>query len=227
MSIYTYKDYRKIYESYHGPIPYDETGRRYEIHHIDGNHNNNNISNLKLVTIQEHYEIHKAQGDWAACLIMSERMKISPEEKTILARAVQKRKVNAGTHHFLGGEISRKTQAKRVAEGTHNLLGGEVQGKTSRRRVADGTHNLLGPEQNLKRIADGTHNLLKRADGSSQSSDRVKDGTHPWLNGKATQKQLKDGTHASKIKVGCLGCQQILDKANYSRYHGVKCRLAY
>jgi hypothetical protein len=56
-----------------------------EIHHIDGNHSNNNITNLKLVSIQEHYDIHHAQGDWAACLLMSHRMKLTPEEKSRLA----------------------------------------------------------------------------------------------------------------------------------------------
>lgn len=50
--------YRKIYESHYGPIPIDETGRTYEIHHIDGNSENNDISNLKCVSIQEHYNIH-------------------------------------------------------------------------------------------------------------------------------------------------------------------------
>jgi len=52
------KNYRKVYESYYGAIPKDSNGRSYEIHHVDGNHDNNNISNLKLVTIEEHYNIN-------------------------------------------------------------------------------------------------------------------------------------------------------------------------
>lgn len=39
--------YRKIYENHFGPIPKDKDGRSYEIHHIDGNRKNNEISNLK------------------------------------------------------------------------------------------------------------------------------------------------------------------------------------
>lgn len=73
--------YRKIWEQHYGPIPKDEDGRTYEIHHIDGNSSNNHIDNLKCVSIQEHYEIHKKQEDWAACKIISTRMKISVEEK--------------------------------------------------------------------------------------------------------------------------------------------------
>ena len=61
MTIYTGKNYRKIYKQYYGPIPKDEFGRRYDIHHIDGNHDNCDASNLKAVTIQEHYDIHYQQ----------------------------------------------------------------------------------------------------------------------------------------------------------------------
>ena len=69
MAKYETKQHRKIYEQYHGiKIPEDM-----EIHHIDGTHTNNDISNLKLVTWQEHYNIHYSQGDWAACLLISGR----------------------------------------------------------------------------------------------------------------------------------------------------------
>lgn len=78
--------YRKIYIQHHGSIPKDETGRSYDIHHIDGDHTNNDILNLKALTIQEHYEIHNAQRDWAACLFMSKRMSKSPKEISELAR---------------------------------------------------------------------------------------------------------------------------------------------
>ena len=86
MSIYSTSDHRKIYETYVGPIPKDDEGRSYEIHHIDGNHTNNELSNLRCVSIKEHYNIHKSQGDFKACLIMSQRMKVTPEEKSYLAK---------------------------------------------------------------------------------------------------------------------------------------------
>lgn len=101
MSIYRKNTYhRKIYEDHCGPIPYDSQGRSYEIHHIDGNHNNDDISNLLCVSIQEHYNIHYSQGDYKACLIMSNRMKISPEEKSRLAKIS-----NAGKNNPMYGTI--------------------------------------------------------------------------------------------------------------------------
>jgi hypothetical protein len=45
--------YRKIYEEYHGNIP-----DGHHIHHIDGNPNNNDITNLIAVTPEEHAAIH-------------------------------------------------------------------------------------------------------------------------------------------------------------------------
>jgi len=53
--------YRKIWENIYGPIP-----KGYEIHHIDGNRMNNDIENLRCVSIEEHYEIHYKQGDYLA-----------------------------------------------------------------------------------------------------------------------------------------------------------------
>ena len=51
--------YREKWEKVNGPIPVDEHGRPYDIHHVDGNRRNNTIENLQCVSIEEHYEIHK------------------------------------------------------------------------------------------------------------------------------------------------------------------------
>jgi hypothetical protein len=90
--------YRKIWEQHYGPIPKDENGRSYEIHHIDGNRSNNHIDNLKCVSIKEHYNIHHSQKDWTACLLISERMIISTEEKSILAKNHVKKQLQQNTH---------------------------------------------------------------------------------------------------------------------------------
>ena len=144
---YKGKPHRKIYEQHYGAIPREADGRSYEIHHIDGNPENNDISNLVAVTLQEHYNIHYAQGDYGACFKMAKKLKLSPQEIA---------------------EISRKTQLKRLAEGTHNWQNSEVQAKAGRRSVAitlaNGTHNFIKHKEkrvaNMKaRVANGTHNL--------------------------------------------------------------------
>ena len=99
------RKHRLVWESVFGPIPKDEQNRSYEIHHIDGNHNNNKISNLQLVTIQEHYDIHFSQQDWNACRLIALRMNLNPSEISRLSSLAAKTRVENGTHHFLkGGE---------------------------------------------------------------------------------------------------------------------------
>ena len=66
--------YRKIWEHHNGKIPKDELGRSYEIHHVDGNRDNNNISNLLCISIEEHWQIHYNQGDYNACILIEKRL---------------------------------------------------------------------------------------------------------------------------------------------------------
>lgn len=93
-------NYRKIYQNHYGPIPKDVDGRTYEIHHIDGNHSNNEPSNLMSITVKEHYDIHYAQKDYGACLLISRAMAITPEEKSKLAEMYAQQRVKNGSHHF-------------------------------------------------------------------------------------------------------------------------------
>lgn len=239
-------NYRQIYESYHGSIPKDESGRAYEIHHLDGEHSNISRDNLKAVTIQEHYDIHYAQGDWAACLIMSDRMKISPEEKSRLSSLANKKRVNDGTHHFIGGELVRKL----VADGKHNLQKRLDGTSLSSDRVTNGTHPWLDSEKQreraLKQVTNGNHPFQKRLDGTSLQTDKVKAGTHHLLGGKIHRKRVADGTHPflggeiqrksnlNRIANGtdpsqkpwqCEHCgKEGKGVSNYNRWHGARCK---
>jgi HNH endonuclease len=153
--------YRKIYEQHYGPIPKDEQGRTYEIHHIDGNHNNNDINNLKCVSIQEHYDIHYAQGDYGACWLISRKMGLTTEQLSDLSKKVQKDRKEKGTHPFLNSEIQRSNALKQIANGQNNLVNGV---NPVYKRIEEGTHHFLNSEYQrnlqLKRIEKGTHHLL-------------------------------------------------------------------
>lgn len=147
MSIYTKpKTYRQIYEQNYGPIGYDDNGRRLEIHHIDGNNKNNDISNLKLVTIQEHYDIHYAQHDWHACLLISQRMNIDPKIKSALCSRATLELFARGDHPFLDGKMSKKVQKRRVEDGTHHMIGGKIQSVTQNRLLDEGKQNFKNPK---------------------------------------------------------------------------------
>lgn len=66
--------YRRIWEKAFGPIPKDNQGRSYEIHHIDGNSDNNSLDNLLCVSIEEHHRIHLQQKEYNAAHLIAERM---------------------------------------------------------------------------------------------------------------------------------------------------------
>ncbi len=207
--------HRKIYENHFGSIPKDDIGRTYEIHHIDNNHKNNDPINLKAVTIQEHYDIHYKQSDYAACLRMSARMKISPKEKSILASLSNLNHVNDGTHHWLkqngGSERARQKNIKRftdpaqrelarihantqVKNRTHNFLGGEIQRKLTKKRIENRTHNFY--DEKLQR--------------------KLKE-----LN----RKRIINGIHQFQIKITCPHCGKIGSEVNMKRWHFDNCKL--
>jgi hypothetical protein len=104
--------YRSLWVKHNGPIPVDSDGRAYEIHHINGDKYDNRIENLMCVPIREHYDIHYSQGDWAACLRISTRMDISPEEKSQLASKQQLSRIESGEHHFLHNKTTGMVVAK-------------------------------------------------------------------------------------------------------------------
>jgi hypothetical protein len=223
--------YRKIYEGFYGPIPKDETGRTYEIHHLDGNPENNSKENLVALTLQEHYDLHFSQGDYEACRLMAtQRMKKTPVELSELARLVALKQIDDGTHPWVGdGAHQRKVQQDRLVAGTHNLMKRSDGTSMASDRVANGTHQGLkrpdGTSMASDRVKAGKCNLSKRADGTSVASDSVANGTNPFANGKLTQKQLAEGKHPSQQKWECECCGKIgHHRAAYTRFHGPKCR---
>lgn len=76
------KNYRKVFERYHQCCLLPGV----DIHHIDGDHNNNHPENLQAVTLQEHYDIHKSQNDHYACYMIATRMDIKPNDWIEMAR---------------------------------------------------------------------------------------------------------------------------------------------
>jgi hypothetical protein len=82
--------HRTIWIKNKGPIPKDSNGRSYEIHHIDGNRENNELSNLICVSIQEHYNIHYNQNDFGACVMIAKRMNMSSEYISGIQKGVKR-----------------------------------------------------------------------------------------------------------------------------------------
>lgn len=203
--------YRDIYRLHHGDIPVDEDGRTYDIHHINGNRQNNNIFNLVALTIVDHYEVHKIQGDWRACTRIALKMKKSPQEISELVSKQQRARVRDGTHHFIGGGLQRATTKKLIDEGKHHFQNSEVQSKINLKRYKNGTGNFgseLSKKTQKKLIETGTHNFIV----NNPVYKQLAEGRHPFLGRKQEKKT-------------CSVCDMTMTLSNYVRWgHGDGCR---
>lgn len=141
--------YRKIWSEHFGNIPKDSDGRSHEIHHIDGNRSNNNIENLKCVSIQEHYDIHYFQEDWMACFKIAQRMDKSPKLLSELASLNNLKRSIEGKNPFNGPMVNKS----RIENGTHHLLGGNLQ----KQQVINKTHNFVVNNPSKNQLIKGSH----------------------------------------------------------------------
>jgi hypothetical protein len=236
--------HRKIYESHFGPIPKDDTGRTCEIHHINNGHSNNDLINLKCVSIQEHYDIHYAQGDYGACQAIAIRMKISHEEKSKLASLAAIKRVIEGTLNLLGdknpvhdliangtfhmlkknggSERMSKIQQELISKGIHHFSrengGSELARKYALERVVNGT-NIFAGENNpvFEAIANGTFYMLKENGGSEKAKERMKKQIENGKNIFATD------SHPNKVQIKCPHCDKIGGAVNMRRWHFDNC----
>lgn len=118
--------YRKIWENTYGEIPIDENGFSYEIHHADGNHKNNNIENLQLVTIREHFDIHLQQEDWFAAALIAKRIGFGPDYSSSLQKGKKRPNIggvpkgtvpwNKGKKYSFSEEIRNNRKGKRFGK---------------------------------------------------------------------------------------------------------------
>lgn len=229
MSIYQHKRdrtsskiYRRIYEQHYGKIPKDEDGRTYEIHHVDGNPNNNDPSNLVALTINEHYDVHYRQRDWAACRLIAITMGKTPKEISKLSIAANKKRVDNGTHNFLDKDKSRDREIEKVKNGTHIFLGDDHPMKVASR---NGTHHFYGGEiqsqNSRRRVEDGTHQFL----GGKIQRDTIAAGKNPLVGGKLQRELLESGNHPSQVLWTCDNCGKSgKGKGNFTRFHGDNCK---
>lgn len=133
--------YRKIYEQHYGTIPKDSNNRSFEIHHIDGNHLNNAYTNLIAVSIQEHYDIHLANEDYGACFLLSQKMKLLPEQISELNRLQNKKRIENGTHNLIRRKDGTSHASDRVKNGTHHWL-----------KSSEGPKPKYAPKRKLKKL---------------------------------------------------------------------------
>jgi hypothetical protein len=224
-------NYRKIWEDVNGPIPLDSNGRKMEIHHIDGNRTNNSLDNFQLLSIDEHYEIHYTQGDWAACQSIANRMKISPEEKSKRCSELAQKRVVEGTHHFQNPEFIKKDSERKSKNrrGENHPLYGKKMPKETTEKQSVSQKKLV--EQGIHHLQQQTHKDRMRKKSELQLQNR----THNFQL-ETTRKKIKN-THntlldqkkhpfnslnridPNKLKVWCKVCNKETTLPAFNRFH--------
>jgi len=133
---------------------------------------------------------------------------------SITASKENKRRVKEGIHHWQGdGSFQRSVQNKKINEGTHHFLGGKLQRRLSKEKVDNGTHNFFFIDRthvavnNAKMVEEGTHHFL----GPDFNKRMIKEGKHTSQNPKAIEKirdktnsRIEDGSHAWVKNVVCV-----------------------
>jgi hypothetical protein len=113
------KKYVKVWQDYHG----EKLPKNMEIHHIDGDKNNNQPENLLAVTIEEHLKIHTMQNDYGAIQAILMRIDRTDEQSEYIKECASKHQkllFEKGEHNFQKitkeqkSAISRKAALKTV-----------------------------------------------------------------------------------------------------------------
>jgi hypothetical protein len=203
-------NYRRIYEEEFGPIPVDDEGRTFDIHHIDGDRTNNSPENLVALSIGDHYQLHLSQGDFAAAHAILLRMRYSISEISRLASAGAKARILRGCHHFVGGDIQRRNVRQRVLEGTHHFLRPEHRVNVSIRNkesVDNGNHPFQRPEcrrrvieWNSRMLESGEHPFT-RGIGAAETRLRIAQGTHHFQNSEVQRENSRKAVEKNGIRV--------------------------
>lgn len=135
------KHYRDIWIAKNGPIPRDERGRSFEIHHINGNHLDDRLENLELLCIEKHFDAHMNRGEYAAAMMIAKRMDKTSAELSAIQR---------GSKHSVQTKlrISEAKKAKYASGETVPWNKGithtdEVKAKMSQDRIGKRTSSTL------------------------------------------------------------------------------------
>lgn len=219
------KSYRRIWIEANGPIPKDEKGRSYEIHHINGNRADNRLENLQCISIEEHYTMHLQRGDYGAAFRIAQRLDIPADIKSELMRKSNKARLEKGNHSFQREDVKKKSQAaileniKQGKQGLQNKITQDkaIQAKRDKYTHADLTNHVkTGWENWKKQNGDPKQRTLQ---GSKVGAEKIK-GTK-WYH-KADGTQLRTHENDPKIAsegwmLGRFNGKELSKNANYHK----------
>lgn len=161
-------EYKRIWIRENGPIPVDEEGRSYEIHHIDGNRSNNDLTNLACLSIKDHWELHFNQGDYDAANLIATRMhkvplkgytghrrgaKLSQEHKNALIQSRVGYKASEETKRKMSNSLKGK-QKSPFSEEHRKKLSESTKGRKKAPFSEEHRRNMSEAKKGLKQTIE-------------------------------------------------------------------------
>lgn len=168
-------NYRKIYKYHYGEIPKDEFGRSYDIHHIDGNRSNNDINNLKAVSLIEHLEIHIRQREFDAANLIAERMGL--ELYTGYKRPKHSERMTGENNPMFGKHGSENPNYGKKRPNQSEKLKGKKRPSFSeewRKNISIGRTGLLTGESNPMKKLEVLSKFYKKIDQFDAQGNFIK-----------------------------------------------------
>lgn len=209
-------NYRRIWQKHNGAIPTDTEGRTFDIHHADNDCTNNDIANLIALSLKEHYDIHYAQKDYAACHAISIRLQLSAVEHATIHKLSAKLRTGIPRPDMIGSlnPMYKLGVAEKVS------IWQKANPKT---------------QQHCDSISTSAKSRAKNKIICTYCSKETNDvnysrwhGDNCLLNPNNTNLQRITNfstNNPSNIKTHCIHCaRDIGGIRNYNKWHGDKCK---
>ncbi len=131
-------NYRKVWIKHHGEIPFDSEGRSYDIHHIDGDRKNNDISNLICLSVEDHLKIHLEQYEKTGNIkdLASYRILCGRLQKDV--KTLSGYKISDKTKEKIRRKLTGHKRPPDVVERVGNALKGIVWSKDALQKRSNG-----------------------------------------------------------------------------------------
>lgn len=209
----------RIWKRVHGEIPVDSDGRSFDVHHIDGNSDNNDIDNLVALSINDHYKVHLDQGDYGAAMLISRRMKVKPADLSEVARKQMKLRVELGICNFQEKGFAtvkdKHGNTYRVSMNDPRISSGELVGVNKGYSVVkDSYGNRLRVKNDDPRLLTGE--LVSINSGRKQK--KVHNNRGGNLGKKWTQVNKESPTQK------CKYCDFVGRGSHVARFHNERCK---
>lgn len=175
-------NYRKLWEQTHGPIPKDEFGRTYDIHHIDGNRKNNSIDNLICLSLEDHYKIHLKQFEE------------TKSEKEFRSLVFLMERVGKRVENLTGWTVSQETREK-----IRQSLKGKKRPKEVIDKVSKKLKGRVWTDEQIESRKKGLKNFYEENDRESRTEWRknISDAHKGKILSEVTKEKL--AKHNSKL----------------------------